>query len=132
MDLTPGPSRGPIHLFGGLRGLDLLWVYPISPGPTLGPANFSWDYHLPADLPIFHGLDLRILMSNNASNLSEGRGYNSDAGSYSTPQVSSSLAALAGSGSLDHFRQLLYLPGLPLLKHPSWLYRLLAAPNSPK
>ncbi|GAA0145031.1 hypothetical protein LIER_05319 [Lithospermum erythrorhizon] len=35
-------------------------------------------------------------MSDNSSNHFEGRGYNSDDGSYSTPQVSSSLAALAG------------------------------------
>ncbi|GAA0176523.1 hypothetical protein LIER_29500 [Lithospermum erythrorhizon] len=44
MDLTPGPSRGPVHLFGGFRGPDPLRVYPISPGPTLESAHFSWDY----------------------------------------------------------------------------------------
>ncbi|GAA0161174.1 hypothetical protein LIER_17550 [Lithospermum erythrorhizon] len=38
-------------------------------------------------------------MSDNSNNRSEGRGYNSDVGSYSTPQVSSSLTALAESAS---------------------------------
>ncbi|GAA0172368.1 hypothetical protein LIER_26210 [Lithospermum erythrorhizon] len=36
-------------------------------------------------------------MSDNSSSRCEGRGYNSDVGSYSTPQVFSSLADLAGS-----------------------------------
>ncbi|GAA0175834.1 hypothetical protein LIER_28932 [Lithospermum erythrorhizon] len=40
-------------------------------------------------------------MSNNSSSRPERRGYNSDVGSYLTPQVSSSLAALAGSGELS-------------------------------
>ncbi|GAA0166399.1 hypothetical protein LIER_21556 [Lithospermum erythrorhizon] len=36
-------------------------------------------------------------MSDNSSSSPEGRDYNSDAWSYSTPQVSSSLVALVGS-----------------------------------
>ncbi|GAA0183498.1 hypothetical protein LIER_30897 [Lithospermum erythrorhizon] len=64
-------------------------------------------------------------MSDNSSSRSEGRGYNSDVGSYSTPQVSSSFAALADGWSSEP------LQATPLAtKAPSSQPQVLAALSS--
>ncbi|GAA0141137.1 hypothetical protein LIER_02351 [Lithospermum erythrorhizon] len=54
-------------------------------------------------------------MSNSTNSRPEGRGYNNDAQSFSSPQVSSSFDALAGREPSAPFQATPWLPGLPRL-----------------